>query len=181
MRAIRFLHRTWVLVVAALLIVFGMTWASTVLASPVGAKGHTPVTICHHAGPNPANWHTITVDDDSVTLQAHLSHGDTLGPCTNTTTPTPTPTARPSAPTPTPTPIADPTVDPSATPTSTATESARPTPLVIGLPVDSTLPPTDTSTGTDRAGNPVRALILIGLVLALFVVAWRIATGRVQR
>jgi len=42
-------------------------------------QGHTPVTICHHAGPHPANWHTITVDDDAV--PAHLAHGDTVGPC----------------------------------------------------------------------------------------------------
>lgn len=59
-----------------------LSLSSVALAKkPNNGQGHTPVTICHHAGPNPANWHTITVDDDSVTLKAHLGHGDTLGAC----------------------------------------------------------------------------------------------------
>ncbi len=56
------------------------------LASQPDETGHTPVTICHHAGPNPDNWHTITVDDDAV--QAHLDHGDSIGACEGDTTST---------------------------------------------------------------------------------------------
>jgi hypothetical protein len=65
------------------------TTTVTELSTTTSTNGHDPVTICHHAGPNPENWQTITVDDDSV-LDAHLGHGDTLGPCdevlTSTTT-----------------------------------------------------------------------------------------------
>lgn len=47
-------------------------------AAATGPRGHTPVTICHKPG-TPAQ-HEITVDDDSI-VQAHLAHGDYLGPC----------------------------------------------------------------------------------------------------
>ncbi|HSM58468.1 MAG TPA: FecR domain-containing protein [Candidatus Sulfomarinibacteraceae bacterium] len=39
------------------------------------------VTICHRPPGNPANAHTITVGEPAV--DAHLAHGDTLGPCGN--------------------------------------------------------------------------------------------------
>lgn len=123
--------------------------------------GHTPVTICHHAGPHPENWHTITVDDDSVMLTAHLAHGDTLGPCIDTPTPTPTasatPTAPPSwAPTPTPTPTVTPSVEPSVTPTITPTPSAP-----ESLPPARTPPPTD----TDATVASMAPSLSLGLVL----------------
>jgi serine-aspartate repeat-containing protein C/D/E len=53
----------------------------TVAPTPIPKK----VTICHIPPGNPKNKHTITVDESAV--QAHLNHGDTLGPCV---TPTPT-------------------------------------------------------------------------------------------
>lgn len=150
-----------------------------VVLAPSVLAGHTPVTICHHAGPNPVNWHTITVDDDSVTLQAHLGHGDTLGPCTDTTTPTPTPTPASSASTPTPTPTDDPTAEPSATPTSTSTPqgSARPTPAAVGLP-GSTLPPTDTATTTDN--RPASLGLAVILVIAVFTTGWLLGAQRIR-
>lgn len=37
------------------------------------------MTICHVPGGNPKNASTITVDESSV--DAHLAHGDYLGPC----------------------------------------------------------------------------------------------------
>jgi hypothetical protein len=37
------------------------------------------VLICHIPPGNPANAHTISVDQSAV--PAHLAHGDTLGPC----------------------------------------------------------------------------------------------------
>lgn len=58
---------------------------STVLAG--NGNGHDPVTICHKPG-TPAE-HTITVDDSSL-VQAHLRHGDTLGPCEPTASDEPT-------------------------------------------------------------------------------------------
>jgi len=60
-------------VIAALCIIPA---AAATNGTPKGG-GHTPVTICHKPG-TPAE-HTITVDDDAV--QAHLAHGDSLGPC----------------------------------------------------------------------------------------------------
>jgi len=49
--------------------------------------GHDPVTICHKPG-TPAEMQ-LTVDDSSI-LDAHLMHGDTLGPCPIVTTTTET-------------------------------------------------------------------------------------------
>lgn len=37
------------------------------------------VTLCHVPPGNPANAHTITVSENAV--DAHLAHGDYLGPC----------------------------------------------------------------------------------------------------
>ena len=37
------------------------------------------VKVCHVPPGNPANFHTITIDDNAV--QAHLGHGDLLGAC----------------------------------------------------------------------------------------------------
>ena len=48
-----------------------------------GAKtasaGEENITICHIPPGNPANAHTITVGQPA--LNAHLNHGDTIGPC----------------------------------------------------------------------------------------------------
>ena len=43
-----------------------------------GKKGHK-VVICHVPPGNPDNAHTIEVSENAV--DAHLAHGDTLGPC----------------------------------------------------------------------------------------------------
>jgi hypothetical protein len=73
--------------------------------APTATPTVTPkkVTICHIPPGNPENRQTITVDESAV--QAHLKHGDTLGPCV---TPTPTPT-----------------IIPTITPTITATPTAQ--------------------------------------------------------
>ena len=42
--------------------------------------GYGKVVVCHTPPGNPDNQHTITVGSPAV--QAHLKHGDTLGPCT---------------------------------------------------------------------------------------------------
>jgi hypothetical protein len=41
--------------------------------------GTTKVDVCHIPPGNPDNAHTITVGEPAV--QAHLNHGDFLGPC----------------------------------------------------------------------------------------------------
>ncbi len=46
---------------------------------PIDPDGDGLVTICHIPPGNPAAQHTITVGAPAV--QAHLGHGDTLGPC----------------------------------------------------------------------------------------------------
>jgi len=48
-------------------------------ASSATAQYGNKVTICHHPTSNPATWHTIMVNQNAV--NAHLKHGDTLGPC----------------------------------------------------------------------------------------------------
>ncbi|MCI0711849.1 MAG: hypothetical protein L0154_16960 [Chloroflexi bacterium] len=45
----------------------------------VNAQGNNKVTICHVPPSNPGNAHTITVSENAV--DAHLAHGDYLGPC----------------------------------------------------------------------------------------------------
>jgi len=42
-------------------------------------KGQQKVTICHIPPGNPSKAHTLTLPEPAV--QAHLKHGDTLGPC----------------------------------------------------------------------------------------------------
>ena len=54
-----------------------------------GGHGHK-VVICHIPQGNPANMQTIEVDEHSVTMTAHLQHGDTVGPCTPPPPPQPT-------------------------------------------------------------------------------------------
>ena len=46
---------------------------------PAPAEESGTVTICHRPPGNPSNAHTITIGRPA--LQAHLGHGDTLGPC----------------------------------------------------------------------------------------------------
>jgi outer membrane biosynthesis protein TonB len=112
-----------ILLITALIAVPSVAFAGKPTSNP--GKGHTPVTICHHAGPTKTI--TITVDDDAV--PAHLAHGDTIGACPVTppddngggtgTTPTPTVTE----PTPTDT-----------TPTPTVTEPTPTTPTTVTPP-----------------------------------------------
>lgn len=72
-------------VLGALAVALGV---ATAYAGDGHGGGHTPVTICHKPG-TPAEQ-TLVVDDDSVELTGHLGHGDTLGPCSQETTPTET-------------------------------------------------------------------------------------------
>ena len=161
MRTWRSASITFVVIIAFIALLQWLAFAPRAAAG----QGHTPVTICHHAGPNPDNWHTITVDDDSVTLQAHLGHGDTLGPCTDIPTPTPTASVPLTEPTPTPTPTTAPSVEPSATPTNTPTASVRPTPTIVGLTTPPpTLPPTDTSTTDSPTSTSPGLWLLLGVL-----------------
>jgi hypothetical protein len=53
-------------------------------SSPSAAQyQYGKVTICHHTHSKKHPFHTITVS--SHALKAHLRHGDTLGPCSQTT------------------------------------------------------------------------------------------------
>jgi LPXTG-motif cell wall-anchored protein len=103
--------RLGILVAFVALLVFPATGLATKPPKDNPGQGHTPVTICHHAGPNPENWHTITVDDDSVTLRAHLGHGDTLGPCPTVEQPPEEPPVTPEEPPVTPVTPEQPPVD----------------------------------------------------------------------
>ena len=67
-------------------------------------EGHTPVTICHK--PSTPAEQTLVVDDDSVELTGHLGHGDTIGPCEDTTEEPPGDTDEPPVDTP---PVSPPT------------------------------------------------------------------------
>ena len=42
-------------------------------------NNNNKVVICHIPPGNPSNAHTITISQSAV--QAHLAHGDSLGPC----------------------------------------------------------------------------------------------------
>ncbi|MCH8950231.1 MAG: LysR family transcriptional regulator, partial [Chloroflexi bacterium] len=53
--------------------------ASLTVAESEDASEREKVTLCHTPGGNPGNGHTISVGGDAP--QAHLAHGDTLGPC----------------------------------------------------------------------------------------------------
>ncbi|HEY2291415.1 MAG TPA: hypothetical protein VGM86_12000 [Thermoanaerobaculia bacterium] len=53
-----------------------LTIALLALGAPAWAA---KVKVCHVPPGNPANFHTITIDDNAV--QAHLAHGDLLGSC----------------------------------------------------------------------------------------------------
>lgn len=86
-----------------------VTVASVTAGGAVGASATNDTAVCHREGNGSS--HTIQVNNNSV-LQAHLRHGDTLGPCpVITPTSTATVTATPSA-TPTPLPTITPTVTP---------------------------------------------------------------------
>lgn len=89
-----------------------MAGVGTAVATNNPGGGHEPVTLCHKPDGNPV---TITVDNESV-LQAHLAHGDTLGPCPTETETTPTETT-PTTPTET-TPTTPTPTTPDTTPTT---------------------------------------------------------------
>lgn len=53
--------------------------AISVLAAP--DKKEHKVTICHVPPGNPANAHSITIDESALPAHLLLHGGDTLGPC----------------------------------------------------------------------------------------------------
>ena len=90
------LGRQSVLLTLASLILAGAVSSALTLTSAPADASQDKTTICHKAGA--LNPKTLQVPAQAV--QAHLNHGDTLGPCTQ---PTPTP-----APSPSPTPVPPP-------------------------------------------------------------------------
>ena len=125
--------------------------AVMLLLSTVAVANDDKVTICHHTGSQTNPTVTITVSENA--WEAHQKHGDTRGPCPESTakptqsavpTGTPSPTARPtSTPDKTGSPSATPaTASPARTgvPTATAKATAGPT----ATPVIGTLPSTST-------------------------------------
>jgi LPXTG-motif cell wall-anchored protein len=117
-----------------------------------GNSGDHKVTICHQTGSGSV---TITVDDHA--LEAHLGHGDTLGPCVTVTPPPPGPVPPPPAPPPGPVPPAPPTVvEPPAPPTvveppapPTVVEPPAP-PTVVEPPVSGKAPDADARTPAQK-------------------------------
>ncbi|MEZ4594303.1 MAG: FecR domain-containing protein [Chloroflexota bacterium] len=86
------------------------------------------VLICHYPSGDTSKGNTLEIGADA--LDAHLAHGDTLGPC-------PTPTAPPEAPTDTPLPAPTDTSVPAPTntqpaPTNTAVPAPTNTPAPAG-------------------------------------------------
>lgn len=156
--------RTWTLSPATLLLTLmaSLLLASGLIllvASPTLAM--TEATLCHKPG-TPAE-HTITVNHHAV-IQAHLRHGDYLGPCIVTDTPTEVPSS-----TPTDTPTESPSDVPSDTPTTTPTGS-------IDVPIETrkpphehiTNPPTDTvATVTDQEVDSPSLLLAIAVLLLI--------------
>jgi hypothetical protein len=66
--------------IVAFSMVLGGTGLSPLVAYATG-DGSQKVKICHIPQGNPDNMQTIEVDRNSVTYQAHISHGDTEGEC----------------------------------------------------------------------------------------------------
>jgi hypothetical protein len=76
----------FVAIIAALSISASVAWAAT--SNPVARQkaqgpgygyGAGKVLICHRTGSSKKPSHTINVSANA--MQAHLRHGDTLGPC----------------------------------------------------------------------------------------------------
>lgn len=136
-----------------------------VLASlAIMAAAPPKVTICHVLSDPP-----VTMEVPLPALDAHLAHGDYLGPClaptpTNTAVPpTPTNTAVPPTPTntdvpPTPTNTAvPPTPTDTAVPPTPTSTAVPPTPTntaVPPTPTDTAVPPTPTSTAVPPTFTP---------------------------
>ena len=82
-RGLRALAATAVTVAAfAALTVFGGLGGLAAVGSSAAAEyeyGNENVTICHHTGSSKNPFVTITVSENA--LDAHLAHGDTIGPC----------------------------------------------------------------------------------------------------
>ncbi len=109
----------------------------SIAIASIGIAASGDIVICHHPAPleDPFGGNPRTISVGPNELQAHLKHGDTLGPCGST--PTPRPTPRPT-PKPTPKPTARPTPRPTPTPRATPRQTLPPP----SGPV-STVPPTD--------------------------------------
>jgi hypothetical protein len=118
-----------------------------------GLNGHEPVRICHKPGTD--DEETITVDDDAV-AQAHLAHGDYLGPCrTVATTETSTSTTLTSVTSTTlPITVTDPPTTitrPAETTTTGITDTVTVPPETTTVPATTTIvtvPPGSTTTVT---------------------------------
>lgn len=113
--------------------------------------GHQPVTVCHKPG-TPAQQ-DLTFDQAAL-WQAHLRHGDTLGPRPPLPTPTPEPTWTP---TPDPTPTTSPTAAPS--PTSSPSPSPSSTPTTPDGTQPSPEPSQPTATSPTPTSDPAPAVV----------------------
>ena len=61
----------------------GVTFALAALASTASLPTDKKITICHHPPGSKSRTQTIEVSENA--LAAHLAHGDTLGPCSDST------------------------------------------------------------------------------------------------
>jgi len=59
------------------------------VATTTATTSRRKIVICHYPPGNPDARHTITIDESA--LDAHLAHGDTIGPCSEDPEPTPEP------------------------------------------------------------------------------------------
>jgi hypothetical protein len=64
---------------AVLSVVAGASWATGGSSDAFQYQYKGKVTICHHTHSKKHPWVTITISRSA--LNAHLKHGDTLGPC----------------------------------------------------------------------------------------------------